>query len=296
MGHSVNISRLRALTNAVSVDRNMNRMMRSLRIAIKGAGDIASGVAWRLYMAHMRNILMFELPHPKAVRRSVSFSEAVYDGRKTVEGVAGVRVQSIDEIGRAWDNGAIAVMVDNVWGEMRRYSPDVVVDAIMAKRNTGTFLTEARLVIGLGPGFNAPSNVHMVVETNRGHDLGRIITEGSAQEDTGTPGAVMGYHHDRVLRAPADGVFTSERSIGDHVRTGDEVGRVGGAPVRTAIAGVIRGLIRPGCVVAENLKIGDVDPRGGDVKADLISDKSRAIAGAVLEGILRVFNSTHDAG
>ena len=181
-------------------------------------------------------------------------------------------------------------MVDPDWKALDALRPDVVVDAILAKRNLGTHTGEASLVIGLGPGFNAGEDVHLVVETNRGHNLGRIITAGPAEPNTGVPGTIAGVTGQRVLRAPADGQFLSERSIGDQVKAGEMVGSVGEAPVRALIDGVIRGLIRPGNHVTPGLKIGDVDPRAQKQNCDTISDKARAIGGAVLEAILRVFN------
>jgi xanthine dehydrogenase accessory factor len=181
-------------------------------------------------------------------------------------------------------------MLTTDWERLRGAAPDVLVDAILAKRNTGTRIEDAPLVIALGPGFNAGVDCHLVIETNRGHDLGRIIAEGSAAPNTGVPGDIAGYAAERVLRAPAAGVFVSSLDIGDTVRKGEVVGRVGEAPVTAAIGGVLRGLIAPRTAVEAGTKIGDVDPRGSIENCDTISDKARAIAGAVLEGILRRYN------
>ena len=264
--------------------------LQDLIIAIKGAGEMASAVAWRLYMANMKNSIMLEIEKPLAVRREVSYCEAVHDGRKTVEGVEAVRVAGPDEIKQAWGSGKIAVAVDPMWHMLNDLEPNLVVDAILAKRNLGTRLQEAELVVGLGPGFNAGRDVHLVIETNRGHNLGRIISSGPAEPNTGIPGSIGGFAEERVLRSPAEGQFTTQRCIGDPVATGEIVGSVQGTDVRSGISGVIRGLIRSNTVVATGMKIGDVDPRGRSEYCYTISDKARAIGGAVLEAILRVYN------
>ncbi len=261
-----------------------------LIIAVKGAGEMASALAWRLYMANLRKIVMLEADHPLAVRREVSFCEAVYEGQKTVEAVTAVLAKTAADVAACWQSQNIAVVVDPGWSMLDALRPDVVVDAILAKRNLGTHAGEAHLVIGLGPGFNAGGDVHLVVETNRGHNLGRIITSGPAEPNTGVPGTIAGVAGQRVLRAPADGKFFTERAIGDHVKAEAMIGSVAGEPVRTPIDGVIRGLIRPGTRVPRGLKIGDVDPRGEKGNCYTISDKARAVGGAVLEAILRVFN------
>jgi xanthine dehydrogenase accessory factor len=167
--------------------------------------------------------------------------------------------------------------------------PDVLVDAILAKKNLGTSINDAPLVIALGPGFEAEKDAHFVVETNRGHNLGRLLTSGSAEPDTGTPGPVMGITTDRVLRAPSDGIFQNSLDIGDLVKRGDVIGSVGSEPLKASIDGVIRGLIRPGIEVPAGLKIGDIDPRGNKSFCYTISEKARAIGGTVLEGILRIY-------
>ena len=168
--------------------------------------------------------------------------------------------------------------------------PDVLVDAILAKKNLGTRISDASLVIGLGPGFQVGEDVHQVVETNRGHNLGRVILEGKAEENTGVPGPIAGVTADRVLRAPRDGVFSTDKNIGEHVDAGEVIGTVGGSEVRTRIGGVIRGLIRNGLEVPRGIKLGDVDPRDVREYCYTVSDKARAVAGGVLEGILSLFN------
>lgn len=264
--------------------------LRELTIVIKGAGEMASAVAWRLYRAHMQKILMLETNNPLAVRREVSFCEAVHDGQKTVENVEAVRVQGLSDIYRAWERGKVAVAPDPRWHLLEKIRPDLVVDAILAKRNLGTRIQEADLVIGLGPGFSAGNDVHMVIETNRGHNLGRIITVGPAEPNSGIPGTIGGFAEERVLRAPIDGKFMARRSIGDQVNADEIVGFVQETEVHTNIGGVIRGLIRSDTSVTIGLKIGDVDPRGQAYNCCTISDKARAIGGSMLEAVLRVYN------
>jgi xanthine dehydrogenase accessory factor len=252
---------------------------------------MASAVAWHLYMANLRRIFMLETDHPLAVRRAVSFCEAVYDGEKEVEGVKARFAPTSDEIEKCWEDDTIAVLADPHWQILKKLKADVVVDAIMAKKNLGTKLNEAELVIGLGPGFFAGKDAHWVIETNRGHSLGRIITSGAAEPNTGIPGAIGGLTEERVIRAPAGGNFVTRMKIGDYVKQGDIIGRVGESEVDARIGGVLRGLIRPESRVRQGLKIGDIDPRGEVGYCTTISDKARAIAGSVLEAILRVYNA-----
>ena len=261
-----------------------------LVIAIKGAGEMASAVAWRLYRSNIRKVLMLETASPLAVRREVSFCEAVHEGRKTVEGVEALKVDDYDDMRKAWTQGKIAVAIDPEWKLLDRTQANVVIDAILAKKNTGTHVKEAPLVIGLGPGFVAGEDAHLVIETNRGHNLGRIITSGHAEPNTGIPGAIEGYTEERVLRAPCEGLFNTRLSIASQVKSGDAIGTVEGQTILASIDGVIRGLIRSPSNVRRGLKVGDIDPRGRADYCYTISEKARAIAGAVLEAILRVYN------
>jgi xanthine dehydrogenase accessory factor len=261
-----------------------------LIVVIKGAGEMASAVAWRIFMSNIRNVLMLETASPLAVRREVSFCEAVYEDRKTVEGIEALKVDDYDGMRKAWNQGKIAVAIDPEWGLLDHAQANVVVDAILAKRNMGTHKKEAPLVIGLGPGFVAGEDVHQVIETNRGHNLGRIITSGKAEPNTGIPGPIEGYTEERVLRAPCEGVFNARLSIGRQVKSGDVIGRVGEEAVLAEIDGVIRGLIRSSSRVHQGLKVGDIDPRGRADYCYTISEKARTISGSVLEAILRVFN------
>lgn len=272
------------------MEPNTSKAIHELVVAIKGAGEMATAVAWRLYMANIRRIFMLEAPNPVAVRRLVSFCEAVHDGHQTVEGVTAVCVDRPAEIVPAWSRQEIAVIVDPQWSSLAAMVPDVTVDAIIAKKNLGTTPSEAPLVMALGPGFSAGEDVHVVIETNRGHHLGRIITSGPAAPNTGIPGNIAGFTKERVLRAPAAGRFDAVRSIGELVKAGDLIGTVGDHKVPAPLDGVLRGLIRSKTPVFRGLKIGDVDPRGDVGFAPTISDKARAVAGSVLETILRVYN------
>jgi len=259
-----------------------------IRVGLRGGGDLASGVAWRLYQCGFK-VFITEIAKPMAVRRKVAFCEAVYDGRATVEGVEAVLIQKAEEVYPVWDQGKIPLLVDPPCEAKKIIQPDVIVDAILAKKNLGTTITDAPLVIALGPGFEAGKDAHFVVETNRGHNLGRLITSGSAEPNTGIPGPVHGMTTERVLRAPADGRWQNTLDIGDQVKKGDVVGSVDAAPVKAQIDGVVRGLIRSAIAVTEGLKIGDIDPRGNKAFCYTISEKSRALGGTVLEGILRIY-------
>jgi xanthine dehydrogenase accessory factor len=259
-------------------------------IIIKGAGEMATGVACRLYRANLKRILMLETPAPLAVRRLVSFCEAIHEKTKIVEGVEAIRVTDDVERDAAWAAGKIAVLADPRGESIARCKPDVFIDAALAKRNLGTTIADAPLVVALGPGFIAGRDCHVVVETNRGHNLGRLIYDGAAEANTGIPGDIAGYTSERVLRAPADGQFTTDKQIGDQILKGEIIGRVGTAEANAQIGGILRGLIRPGSTVRKGLKIGDVDPRGEAGYCDTISEKARALGGAVLEAIMAVYN------
>jgi xanthine dehydrogenase accessory factor len=259
-------------------------------VLIKGAGEMASACAWRLHSAHIRRLCMLDLKHPLAVRRTVSFCPALEKGRAVVEGIEAIAVRDWAGIRDAWARPAIAVALVEDWQAIDGAAPDIVVDAILAKRNLGTTNQEAPLVIGLGPGFEAGRDVDLVIETNRGHNLGRIIEAGCAEANTGIPGSIAGHTADRVVRAPAAGVFASDLAIGDRVEKGDALGRVAGRPVAAGTGGVLRGLIRSGTEVPAGLKLGDIDPRGKAEYCATISDKARAIAGSVLEAVMRHCN------
>lgn len=246
---------------------------------------MASGIAHRLHQCHMR-ILITEAEAPTAVRRTVAFAEAVYDGSQTVEGVKAIKAGSLQQALRVWHDGGIPVMVDPEAEIRREFKPIVVIDATMAKKNSKTTILDAPLVIGIGPGFTAGADVHAVVESNRGYHLGRVIWQGQAEADTGVPAPVAGHADARVLRAPKHGRFRAFRKIGDVVQQGEIVGEVDGMPIRAQIAGLIRGLLRDDILVPQGLKAGDVDPRTERGYCYLISGKPRAIGGGVVEAIL----------
>jgi xanthine dehydrogenase accessory factor len=268
----------------------MPQSLSELKIIIKGAGEMATGVASRLHRAGFTRLLLTEIDKPLAVRRTVSFCEVVHDGVCTVEGLRAERIDDPEQAAEAWQKGIVPVLIDPACQSRNTIRPDVLVDAILAKINTGTNIGDAPLVIGLGPGFHATGDVHCVVETNRGHDLGRLILEGPASPNTGTPGVLGGQAIKRVLRAPRAGVFQSDLEIGTMVHTGQIVAHVDGTPVTSALDGVLRGLIRPGTLVPQAIKVGDVDPRGDPSYCHTISEKARAIGGAVLEAVLMKFN------
>lgn len=256
-----------------------------MRILIKGAGDLATGVAVRLKRAGFQ-IVMTDLPHPTAVRRTVSFCEAIPEGETTVEGIRAQRAESVEAALSIIGRGDVAVMAVPEARCLDVLRPAALVDAILAKRNTGTRMSDAPIVVALGPGFTAGVDCHAVVETMRGHDLGRVITEGTARPNTGVPGEIGGYTVERLLRAPADGVFEPLRAIGDVVSEGDTVALVSGQEMRARISGVLRGLLRAGTMVHEGMKSGDIDPRCEVSHCFSVSDKARAIGGGVLEAIL----------
>jgi xanthine dehydrogenase accessory factor len=252
---------------------------------------MATGTAHRLHRSGFRKILMTEVERPLAVRRLVSFCEAVYDDVCHVEDVAAARIDNPSDAARVWEKQDIPVLVDPDNASKDVIKPDVVIDATLAKRNLGTTINDAPLVVALGPGFVAGEDVHWVVETNRGHNLGRLILKGAADPDTGVPGDIGGQTIHRIVRAPEDGIFEPSLDIGAIVKQGQSVGHVGASQVKVGLAGVLRGLIRPHSYVTRELKIGDVDPRGNLTYCSTISEKARAIAGTVLEAILMRFNT-----
>lgn len=260
-------------------------------VLIRGAGELASGIAWRLFRCGVP-VVLTEVDRPLAVRRTVSFCEAVHDGSMTVEGVVCLRVDTVAQVPTALSAGAVPLLVDPGALCRRALRPAAVVDAIMAKRNLGTGMHDAPIVVGVGPGFTAGIDCHAVVETQRGHSLGRVYYRGAALADTGVPAERGGHSTGRVVRAPADGAFAQgARDIGDMVRAGDLLGHVDRRPVLAAIDGVLRGLIRDGTPVTAGLKIGDIDPVGDVARCSTISDKALAVAGGVLEALLALQNS-----
>ncbi len=258
-------------------------------IVIKGAGDLATGVAARLWRSGFP-VTMTEIEHPLTVRRSVSLSDAVYEGEVTVEDMKARKVRNREDILKAQEDGVIPVIVDPEAGIVKEMAPFAVIDAIMAKKNLGTRGDDAEFVVGLGPGFTAGKDVHAVVETKRGHTLGRVIWKGSAIPNTGVPGVVKGFGSVRVIRSPVSGVFKGALTIGTHVEKGDIVAYADDTPIPAPITGMLRGLLHDGVTVSKGLKSGDVDPRDVEESCWTISDKALAIGGGVLEAVLMAVN------
>lgn len=254
-------------------------------VLIRGGGDLASGVAVRLHRSGFQ-VVITELAQPRVVRRSVAFAEAVFDGHAEVEGVIAELQSDLEETKAALRSGIIPVLVDPNLECLEILTPEIVVDARMRKKPPNRGKELATLVIGLGPGFVGGENCHAAIETNRGHDLGRVLWVGAPQADTGIPGEVKGFDAERVLRAPADGELISGASLGDRVKKNNMIALVGDQAVLAPFDGVLRGLLRPGSQVEQGMKIGDVDPRDDPNLVNLVSDKSRAIGGGVLEAIL----------
>lgn len=254
-------------------------------VLIKGAGDLATGSAVRLHRAGMQ-VVMTDIERPTAVRRTVAFCQCIYDGAATVEGITARRAADKREAEAILAVGEIPVLVDPQAKILGELPFDAVVDAILAKKNLNTRITDAPVVLALGPGFAAGVDCHGVVETMRGHDLGRLLTEGSAIPDTGVPGDIGGYAAERLIRASADGPFEPVAQIGDVVKTGDLVAYVSGEPVYALMPGIVRGMLPAGLSVKKGMKSGDIDPRCERRHCFTVSDKARAIAGGVLEGLL----------
>ncbi len=261
-----------------------------LKFIIKGAGEMGSGIAWRLHRAGFKRIVMLDMDNPMAVRRSVCFSEAVYDGVKVVDGITAVEIKTSPEIEETLNKSQIPVVVDPSWQTISSWRAEVVIDAILAKKNIGTKIDEAELVIALGPGFCAGIDTHVVIETNRGPNCGRLIYEGYAEKDTGIPGSVMGHDVTRVVRAPATGKFKAAVLLNNTVRANDILGSVNNQPVKAQMDGQVRGLIRDKILVNKGVKIGDIEPRA-HIDNNLVSDKSLSLAGAVLEAVLHKYNT-----
>lgn len=310
----------------MSMNQSNNQIIKkNLLIICRGAGDLATGIIHRLHRAGHR-VIALETDYPAAIRRQVSFCEAVYDGSAVVEGVTARLVPALADaetdtetysgendkpaahiVSEKWDSSAIEavleagevpLLIDQKGESIALLKPDVVVDAIIAKKNLGTTIDMAPLVIGVGPGFTAGQDVHLVIESMRGHNLARIITDGMAQPNTGVPGNIAGFTSERVIHAPAAGYIHDVRKIGDIVQKGDEIARIYPdkesydnalseyVPVNATITGIIRGLIREGYYFRKGFKIADIDPRESEItNCFTISDKARSIAGSVLEAV-----------
>lgn len=255
---------------------------------IRGAGDLASGIALRLWHSGF-DVVMTDIAHPTCIRRTVSFAQAVIQGRTDVEDVSAQKAENITHAKELLKREILPVFIDPECICRHELKPDILIDAILAKRNLGTEITDAPIVIGVGPGFEAGVDCHAVIETMRGHTLGRAIYHGSALSNTNIPGRIGGFTGERVLRSPADGVFRGTRQIGDTVAAGDIVGYVGDLPMACTIGGVLRGLLADGTITHKGMKAGDVDPRGQKEYCDTVSDKALAIAGGVLEAVFHLY-------
>ena len=258
------------------------------KIIVRGGGDLATGVIHRLWSAGF-NVLVLECAQPAAIRRQVALSEAVYQGEATVEGMTGALIHSLAEAKNVWQQGRVPVFVDEAAACVKKFQPDILIDAIIAKRNLGTSIDMAPLTVALGPGFTAGVDVDVVVETKRGHNLGRIIRSGSAAPNSGVPGNIAGFSKERVLHAECAGVLHVVRDIGSIVDKDEVIAQIKTAdgelvPVLASLTGLIRGMIRDGFVVTKGFKIADIDPRREELaNCFTISDKARCIAGSVLE-------------
>lgn len=263
-----------------------NADMNSDLIIIRGGGDIASGTIARLFLCGYK-VLVLETEQPTAIRRTVSFSDAVYDSKKTVEGVSAERVHSLLDCSAVWGRGRVPLLVDPQCCVLDEVTPSVLIDAILAKRNCGITKDMADFTIGLGPGFVAGEDVDVVIETSRGHNLGRVITTGPASLNTGIPGVIAGVSKERVIRATCTGTLSIIKDIGTQVEKGELIAQVDGTPVSATINGIVRGMIRDQFQVTKGLKIADIDPRMEEYdNCFTISDKARCISGGVLEAIL----------
>lgn len=254
-------------------------------LAIRGAGDLASGIAVRMVRCGF-SVVMSDIAEPTSIRRTVCFSEAIRLGTATVEGITAECADDENDAKHILSNGNIAVLIDPDGSTARGLRPDAVIDAILAKRNLGTTKQDAPIVIGIGPGFSAGTDCHAVVETMRGHTLGRVYYNGSARDNTGVPGSIGGFTSERLLRAPCDGVFRAVHRIGDTVRAGETCGYVDGVPMNASIGGILRGILPDGIVVSRGMKSGDIDPRCEPENCFTVSDKALSVAGGVLEAVL----------
>lgn len=261
--------------------------MKNRLVVVRGGGDIASGTIHRLVRCGYQ-VVVLETDMPTVIRRTVAYASAVFQGEIEIEGIKAIKADDIAACKPILEQGHVPVLVDKKASSIKALQPIAVVDAILAKKNLGTCMDMAPIVIGLGPGFCAGKDVHAVIETNRGHYLGSVINKGSAMENTGVPGTIAGYSWERVIRAPRDGIFHSEAQIGDQVLAGQQLGHVDNEPVLAPLDGVLRGLLADNITVTTGFKIGDVDPRGDVDHCYTISDKARAVAGGVLEAIMNL--------
>ena len=254
-------------------------------IWVRGAGDIATGIAFRLHKSGF-SVVMTDLPQPTSIRRTICFSEAIIKGETKVEDITARLAKRAEEAREILQRGEIAVIADPTGVIAKQLEPVAVVDAILAKKNLGTKISDAPIVIAAGPGFTAGEDCHAVVETMRGHTLGRVYYSGTALPDTGVPGNIGGFTLERLLRAPRAGEFRGVKQIGDVVEAGEVCAYVDEAPMISRIKGVLRGLLPDGISVYEGMKSGDVDPRCEISHCFTVSDKALAVGGGALEAVL----------
>lgn len=247
---------------------------------------MGSAVARRLWLAGFE-VIALDRPEPTAIRRKVCLANCIYTGKMKLEEIFAAKAIKLLQARKFLQKGILPVLVDPEGKLIKKLKPQILVDARMAKKNLGTTIKDAPVVIGLGPGFVAGKDVHFVIETNRGHNLGRVISSGKAEENTGVPGEIKGFASQRLLRAPKQGIFKSKMKFGDFISKGQIVGWVAGSPLKAQIKGVLRGILRSGLAVDKNAKLGDIDPRGVKSYCFTISDKANAVAGGVLEAVLR---------
>ncbi|MEY8000806.1 selenium-dependent molybdenum cofactor biosynthesis protein YqeB [Clostridium sp. Mt-5] len=265
-------------------------------VVIRGGGDIASGTIQKLHRCGFK-VLVLEVKKPTSIRRLVSYGEAIYEGEVTIEGITAIYIKDIKNIYKAWINNKIPIIVDPHCNCLNTIKPKILVDAILAKKNLGTNINMADITIALGPGFKAGEDVNVVIETMRGHNLGRIIYSGGAMPNTGYPGNIMGFSKERVIYSPCDGTIKNIKEIGDLVKKGTDIAIIDNVEIKAPLTGVLRGIIRNNSTVIKGLKIADVDPRATEKKnCFTISDKARNIAGGVLEAILCLKNNKLKVG
>ena len=260
-------------------------------IIVRGGGDLATGTIYKLKKSGFP-VLILEAANPSAIRRNVAFCEAVYQGSQTVEDMTCCLATSLDQARQFLKDGKLTVLVDPAGESIRKLQPLAVVDGILAKENLGTSRDMAPITVALGPGFMAGEDVDAVVETKRGHNLGRVLWKGTATPNTGIPGMIGGFGKERVIHCPAKGILRNVKHITDTVSKGETIAVVetenGIVPVEATLDGILRGLIRDGYPVTVGFKMADIDPRADELgNCFTISDKARCIAGGVLEAILQ---------
>jgi xanthine dehydrogenase accessory factor len=266
------------------------RKLSDLIILVRGGGEVGSAISHRLTRSHFR-VCITEIAQPLAVSRGACFSEAIYDLTKTVEDITAERaLPSLEQVYRVWRNGNIPIVVDPELSVKPLFKPDALINAMMLKRETNTRMDDAPLVIGIGPGFTAGVDVHMVIESNNSNNLGQVIVEGESEKDSATPVGIGGLQEERVIWAEDAGVFTTEKNIGDSVTAGDVIGKLNDVPLEARISGMLRGLLRNEVKVLANGKLAEIDPENDRSVCFSIRYKMRAIAGGALEAVMMALN------